>query len=149
MTKLSPHFTVEEATFSQTAVRLGIPNYPDAETLANMEQAAEGMEAVRSLLKKPVNINSWLRVLRLNRAIGSKDTSDHVNGWAIDFTCPQFGTPLEICRAIVASGIEFSQLIFEGTWVHISFNPAKIEQREVLTAKFDHLGRASYTRGLP
>lgn len=147
--RLSPNFTLEEATLSQTATRLHIDNQPDAETLANMEQAAEGMELVRSLLGYSIHVNSWLRVLRLNRAIGSKDTSDHVRGWAIDFTCPQFGTPLEICRAIVASEIEFSQLIFEGTWVHISFNPAKIDNREVLTARFDAMGRASYTRGLP
>lgn len=146
---LSKHFTLEEATLSQTATRLHINNQPDAETLANMEQAAEGMEQVRDLLVHPIHVNSWLRVLRLNRAIGSKDTSDHVIGWAIDFTCPKFGTPLEVCRAIYESGIPFAQLIYEGTWVHISFNPANINKREVLTAKFDSRGRATYERGLP
>lgn len=146
---LTNNFTLEEATFSQAATRLNINNQPDAETLANMEQAAEGMEQVRDLLGHSIHVNSWLRVLRLNRAIGSKDTSDHVKGWAIDFTCPKFGTPLEVCRAIYESGISFSQLIFEGTWVHISFNPASIHKREVLTAKFDSKGRASYMRGLP
>ena len=144
--KLSDHFTLAEATLSQTATRIGIDNTPDEGTIHNMRLASAGMEQVRYFLGHSINVNSWFRCLRLNRAIGSKDSSAHVQGWAIDFTCPAFGTPLEICKEIIASGIEFDQLIYEGTWVHISFHPAM--RGQVLTAEFNN-GITRYKKGLP
>jgi len=122
--RLSTHFTLEEATTSQTASRKGIDNTPDDIELAAMLHAASKMEEVRTLLGHPITVSSWFRSHDLNRAIGGSPTSDHVNGYAIDFSCPQFGTPYEIAKAIEESGIEFSQLIHEfGRWVHISFRP--------------------------
>ena len=66
MSNLSEHFTLEEATFSDTAVRQGINNQPDAKQLENMKIAAEGMEKVRALLNKSIHVNSWLRLPELN-----------------------------------------------------------------------------------
>jgi len=68
---LSTNFTLEEATFSETAVRMGIPNEPSSEQLENMKKAAEGMEAIRKLLGKPIRVSSWLRLPAVNQAIGS------------------------------------------------------------------------------
>lgn len=144
--QLSEHFSLEEATFSQTATRMGIANQPDDRTLSNMVLAAKGMERVRDLLGHSIHVSSWFRCLRLNTAIGSKPSSDHITGWAIDFICPKFGTPLEVCKAIVASDIAFTQIIQEGRWVHISFNPNK--SRSILTAHFDAAGHATYQNGL-
>ena len=143
--KLSEHYTLEEATFSETALRKGIANVPDDATLARMQITAIGMERVRSLLGYRIHVNSWLRNLLVNRAVGSKDSSDHVLGYAVDFTCPDYGTPLEICKTLVASDVNFSQVINEGRWVHIAFNPAK--ERSVLTAHFVN-GQVTYTKGL-
>ena len=42
--QLSEHFSLEEATHSDTATRLGISNQPDAQQLENMKTAAAGME---------------------------------------------------------------------------------------------------------
>lgn len=127
MTALSAHFTLDEAVLSQTAARLGIANDPDLATVRNMKQAALGMELVRlELGGLPININSWYRSQDLNHAVGSKPTSDHITGFAIDFTCPKFGSPLKIVQAIKASNIQYQQLIWEfGSWVHISFNGFK------------------------
>ena len=130
MTQLSAHFGLDEAVFSQTAARLGIPNDPPLATAVNMKQAALGMELVRlELGGLPININSWYRSPDLNHAIKSKPTSDHITGFAIDFTCPKFGTPVQIVQAIKASNIQYQQLILEfpenGGWVHISFNGQK------------------------
>lgn len=127
MTALSAHFTLDEAVLSQTAARLGIANGPDLATVRNMKQAALGMELVRlELGGLPININSWYRSQDLNHAVGSKPTSDHITGFAIDFTCPKFGSPLRIVQAIKASNIQYQQLIWEfGSWVHISFNGFK------------------------
>jgi hypothetical protein len=74
----------------------------------------------------PITIKSGYRSLALNRAIGSKDTSQHIKGQAADFIAPRFGTPLEIVTALRDSGIAYDQLILEFAgkgrgWVHVSF----------------------------
>lgn len=143
--QLSAHFSLEEAVLSQTATRKGIDNTPTPEIEANMVEAANRMEEVRELLDAPILVSSWFRCLKLNSSIGGSATSAHVRGWAIDFTAPQFGTPQEICLKIQASGIAFDQLIFEGTWVHISFDPQ--QRMQVLTAHFVG-GKTTYTQGV-
>lgn len=130
MSNLSEHFTLEEATFSDTAVRQGINNQPDAKQLENMKIAAEGMEKVRALLGKGIRVNSWLRLPELNVAVGGSKISSHMDGWAIDFTCAGFGDPLAVCKAIEASDIKFDQMIHEyGRWTHISFAPELRQQK--------------------
>jgi putative chitinase len=130
MTQLSEHFTLDEATYSETAARMGIPNQPDERQLANMKKAAEGLEQIRALLGKPLHINSWLRLPDVNVAVGGSKVSSHMDGWAIDFTCKEFGTPYEVCKAIEASGIKFDQMIHEfSRWSHISFAPEMRQQK--------------------
>ena len=143
--KLTENFTLGEFTRSETAQRFGIKNEPDADQLDNLRYNAEHMEMVRDLLGCPIHISSGLRVVEINRKIGSKDTSDHVKGLATDFEAPQFGSPLTICRAIEASNLPFKQLIFEHTWVHISWDPeADRPKREVLTL----MPGVTYARGI-
>lgn len=125
MTQLSEHFTLEEATYSETAVRNGINNQPNEQQLENMKTAAAGMEKVREILGgKGIHVNSWLRLPEVNVAVGGSKVSSHMDGWAIDFTCAGFGNPLEVCKAIEASGLKFDQMIHEyARWTHISFAP--------------------------
>lgn len=123
MNYLSPHFTLAEFTASETAARRGIDNTPPPAVMAALLKTAQGMEAVRVRLGgAPITVSSGFRSLELNRAIGSRDTSQHVKGEACDFICPRFGTPRQVVDAIKDSGIEFDQLILEfNRWVHISF----------------------------
>lgn len=126
---LSEHFSLEEATHSDTAIRLGINNQPDARQLENMKKAAIGMEQVRALLGKSISVNSWIRLPEVNVAVGGSKVSSHMDGWAIDFVSP-FGTPYAVCKAIEASGIKFDQMIHEyGKWTHISFAPEMRQQK--------------------
>ena len=146
MTKLSEHFTLEELTFSATAQRKQIDNKPPAEVLENMKRLAAGLEEVRAALgNKPMRINSGYRSPRLNRAVGGARLSAHMAGYAADFVCPEFGSPLKIVKALAATGIQFDKLIQEGTWVHISFAPEA--RRQLLTAHFGPNG-TSYTAGV-
>mgnify|MGYP000010404259 CR=1 FL=1 len=125
---LSEHFSLEEATHSDTAIRLGINNQPDARQLENMKKAAIGMEQVRALLGKSISVNSWIRLPDVNVAVGGSKVSSHMDGWAIDFVSP-FGNPYAVCKAIEASGIKFDQMIHEfGRWMHISFAPEMRQQ---------------------
>jgi len=128
VTRITPHFTLEELTFSNTAVRLDINNTPDEEALKNLKTLAEGLEHVRTKLDgNAIRISSGYRSLQLNRALRSKDTSFHVRGLAADWTCPGFGSIDDVMRCIAESGIEWDQLIYEyGSWIHIAF-PAEGE----------------------
>jgi putative chitinase len=129
---LSDHFSLEEATHSDTATRLGISNQPNAQQLENMKVAAIGMEKIRELLASPINVNSWIRLPEVNVAVGGSKVSSHMDGWAIDFVCRGFGTPLEVCKAIEKSNIKFDQMIYEfgdKGWTHISFAPEMRQQK--------------------
>lgn len=130
MEDLSKHFTYKEGTYSKKAVELGVDNSPSTLQLANMKVAAQGMELVRELLgSKSIGVQSWLRLPKVNVAVGGSEKSAHMDGFAIDFRCDGFGSPYEICKAIAASEIKYDQLIHEYSmtpdkgWVHISFDP--------------------------
>jgi hypothetical protein len=69
---------------------------------------------------KPIMISSGLRTKKVNDAVGSKDTSQHRLGCAADFKVPGM-TPDEVVKAIIASGIDYDQVICEfDRWTHIS-----------------------------
>ena len=122
-TQLSLHFSLKEATDSNKATENNISNIPSAQIVSVMVKTASKMEEVRQLLKQPIDINSWYRCPELNIKVGSKSTSQHLNGEAVDFISPQFGTPTQIVQYLKANkdSIGFDQLILEHTWVHISF----------------------------
>ena len=147
---LSEHFTLAEATLSQEAARKGIDNSnPSSEIIVTASKTAVKMEKVRaSLGSKPIHANSWIRCLALNRALGSKDSSAHVKGEAVDFTAPQFGSPVDVCRKLIEDQvlINFDQLILEHTWVHISWNsiPNSKQRNQVLSLLQD----GGYAKGL-
>lgn len=132
---LSRHFTLEELIFSETAARRGIDNTPPAAVVEVLRRTAQNLELVRDLLGDvAIRVTSGFRCLALNRAIGSKDTSAHVRGLAVDFVAPGFGSPAAICRKIDDSLLSFDQLIHEHTWVHIAWAaPDRMARREVLT----------------
>lgn len=130
--KLTEHFHLEELTI--TNVR-GVDNTPNSEISVNLMKTAEQMERVRVLLdNQPISVNSGYRSPGVNKLVGGAPKSAHMRGWAVDFICPRFGTPLEICQKLSKSDLNFDQLIEEGTWVHISFedNPMR---RQVLSKK--------------
>jgi zinc D-Ala-D-Ala carboxypeptidase len=123
VTHLTPHFTLEELTMSQTAERKGISNKPTATVLTNLQRTAETLEKVRVILgEKPIHISSGYRSPKLNTAIGGAKNSAHQYGLAIDFSCTDFGTPLAICKKLEPhmKALEIDQLIHEyKTWVHL------------------------------
>lgn len=134
-TQLSETITLEQATFSATAQRLGIDNsVTDPEMLTTLKYTAARFERVSLLLMRQVHIDSMYRCLELNRALGSSDKSQHVKGQAVDFICPEFGTPMDIVKKLsgYAELLDFDQLIQEFGWVHISFIPTG-GRRQILT----------------
>lgn len=148
---LSPHFSLEELTVSQEAVRMGLDNTPDPMQVNNLREVATTLEQVRHVLgDRPIVVSSGFRSPQVNHLVGGSDNSAHLDGLAADFICPAFGTPIEVARAIVAAGIEFDQLIFEGTWVHLGLAGGALPRprRQVLTAFFSPGRKTTYLSGL-
>ena len=139
--KLSPHFTLEELTVTNKP----LDNSPPNNILEVLRTTAFFMEQVREVLgNAPIKINSGYRSPEVNKAVSGSKTSAHLFGYAVDFTATG-QTPYTIANVLARSDIKFDQLIYEGTWVHISFDPKM--RREVLTAH--HNGdTTTYTKGL-
>lgn len=145
--KLSEHFTLEEATFSATAVSRGLENIPDSVQLGRMKYTAANMEIVRTILgNQPIKVNSWYRGPAVNAAVGGVSTSQHSRGEAVDFTAPWHGLPLEVCKTLMEHKglIGYDQLIYEQTWIHISFVQGKKPRGNELT----FLGKGNYKAGI-
>lgn len=127
MTLLTEHFSVEEMTHSQVASRYGIDNTPKPEVTAALRRTCEGLERIRSLVGKPVNISSGYRCSQLNKRVGGVPGSQHVRGEAADINVPGLA-PEELARLIAENkaAIGYDQLILEypgrNGWVHVSFN---------------------------
>jgi len=134
---LSKHFTVEEFILSDTADRHGIDNDIPAAYLPNAKRLCETiLEPLRAAFECPVIILSGYRNIVVNRLVGSSDGSQHTKGLAADFRLSFTGfTPLEVCRWIERSNMEYDQLIHEfGRWVHVSVAPeGKKPRRQELT----------------
>jgi hypothetical protein len=118
---LTPHFTLDELTASESAERNGWDNTPNDAELENLKRLADMLEQVKVVLGgKPIMINSAFRSKKVNDAVGSKDTSQHRIGCAADLRVPGM-TPDEVVRKVIASGINFDQIIREfDRWTHIS-----------------------------
>ena len=125
---LSKHFTLKELTKSQTATRLGINNMPRKHALARLKALAfHVLEPVRVHYGIPFTPSSGYRCVKLNRAVGSSSTSQHVKGQAADFEIPNI--PNRSLADWIRTHLIFDQLILEfhnpnvadSGWVHCSY----------------------------
>ena len=144
--KLSAHFSLDEFTQSNTAERLNIDNSLPPELLQTAQNTADMMERIRLALGgKPILITSGYRCPDLNKAIGSGPGSDHPKAMAVDFKCPEFGTPYEVARFLAQqmTGLGIGQLIYEQTWVHVSTRHPDKAVNTILTMR-----KGAYSPGI-
>ena len=114
---LSANFTLEELTVTS---HRQFDNTPPALAIANLTRLAGLLEKVRSIINKPVLINSGYRSKEVNDSVGSKDSSQHRLGCAADFHIVGM-TPDQVVKAIISEKLPYDQLIREfDSWVHIS-----------------------------
>lgn len=126
---ISKHITYEEATKSQTAVRRGIDNTPNAQQLEAMKLVAEKIfEPIREHFGIPIAITSFYRSPALNKAVGGAKNSQHVLGEAIDIDGQVLGgVSNSTIYKFVKDNLAFDQLIWEygnaaePDWVHVSY----------------------------
>lgn len=136
--QLTPHFSLAELTVTKTK----IDNTPPKDVVEVLRTTAFYMEKVREILGNvAITINSGYRSPDVNRAVGGTSNSSHTYGYAVDFTA--YGhTPLTISNILAKSNLKFDQLIYEKTWVHISFDPRM--RGNILTLK----GKGKYVKGI-
>jgi zinc D-Ala-D-Ala carboxypeptidase len=134
--QLSEHFSLDEMTRSQTALRLGIDNTPSAAVIANMRiLCATILEPARKLLNCPMHTDSGYRSPALNGAVGGSRTSAHMDGRAEDFI--PIGMSLqEAFDKLRRSDLPYDQIIIEcNAWIHIGIAPyGDPPRRQAMTA---------------
>jgi len=113
---LSEHFSLEELTFTN---HREFDNTPAQVQIDNLTRLAEFLETVRTLLGKPIMIDSAFRSPEVNQAVGSSSVSQHLRGCAADIRVPEM-TPDEVVKVIYDAGLPYDQLILELGWTHIS-----------------------------
>ena len=149
--QLSKHFKLEEFEKSMTATRKGIENKAGSGEIKNLTDLCYAvLEPVRAKFEKPVFITSGYRSEQLCEAIGSKKTSQHTRGEAVDFEIMGISN-LQLALWI-QNNCDFDQLILEfwkekeganSGWVHCSYKEGS-NRKQVLT--FD--GK-EFKNGLP
>lgn len=142
---LTEHFTLDELVASQIATRRRIDNRPGPVEVENLRRVAGVLEQVRALVGAPVDISSGYRCPMLNMAVGGAKNSAHVQGLAADINVRGMD-PRALAALIRDSEIQFDQLIYEGTWVHLGLAAGKA-RRQVLTATFAP-GGVIYSQGI-
>ena len=109
MTKLTEHFSKEEFD-----CQCGCGNGD----IVISENLVFELECVRIHYGKPMRINSGIRCLSHNRKIGSRDTSSHIKGLAVDIGCRDMGTRLELVKHLLRDA-EFTRIGFHREFIHV------------------------------
>ena len=83
------YFQLSEFLESETAMTLGIENFPSWDEVERMKKFTnEVLDVIRSHWGQPLLLSSGYRVPALNAAVGGSPTSDHQNGLAVDIKLP-------------------------------------------------------------
>ena len=142
---LTENFSLEELTHTD---HREFDNTPNDVELSNLTRLAEFLEQVRTLLGKPIFINSAFRSKLVNDAVGSKDTSQHRIGCAADLRVVGM-TPDEVVKAIIASDLNFDQIIREfDRWTHISIPNSIHNQPRKQALIIDRSGTRLYSNAV-
>lgn len=145
--QLSKHFTLDEFTFSQTAVRNGLDNTPSPAVIANLQNLCNNLlEPLRERVG-PIRITSGYRSSLVNSRVGGASNSQHLYGEAADIVVP--GMSVYDVACLVRDEFKYDQVIQEfGRWTHVSLRPNPTQNRmQPLTAMLKD-GQTVYVGGI-
>ena len=147
---ISKQISEKEATKSVTALRLGIDNTPDGDTLNNMKIVAEKIfEPLREYVGGAIKINSFYRSSALNEAIGGSTRSQHCKGQAMDIDDIYGHKTNKEMFVWIKDNLDFDQMIWEfgnednPDWVHVSYVSEDKNRNRILKAVRDE-GKTKY-----
>ena len=144
---ISKYITYQTATKSNTAIKFGIKNEPNAQQLENMKLVGKIYDEVREFIGKPLIVSSFFRNEALNKKLGGSKTSLHCSGAAIDIDSTDNVYNKQIFDYI-KSNCEFTELIWEfgndtkPDWVHVAYNGKN--EKEILVAYKDSNNKTKY-----
>lgn len=155
---ISKYISLDEATKSPTAKRLGIENKPTKDHLENMRRVAINVfDKVREHFSVPIGVSSFYRSQELNDAVpGSSKTSQHRTGEAIDIDADIYGnvTNLDIFNYI-KDQLVFDQLIGEypdasgkWSWVHVSLKKSGNRKQVLVKLKDKYIPYDQFKVGM-
>lgn len=140
--KISKNFNLSEFIDSPTATRLGYNEQfqpPDIVIDSIENLVIKLIQPIRDTLSGYIVVSSGYRCKRVNDAVGSKDTSQHLKGEAADLTYYEGGVKnnKKLYDAILHSGLEFDQLIneFNLAWVHVSLKLNGVNRKQQVIIK--------------
>ena len=147
---ISKHISEKEATKSVTALRLGIDNTPNGDSISNMKLVAEMVfEPLRQWVRGPIKINSFYRSPALNEAIGGSSKSQHCQGRAMDIDDVYGHKTNKEMFDWIKNNLDFDQMIYEfgneenPDWVHVSYVSEDKNRNRILKAVRDD-GKTKY-----
>ena len=124
---LTRNFTLSELIKSDTAIRKGINNNPNAEQIEKLKALCENiLQPVRDHFGR-VKVTSGFRSVELCLAIGSSERSQHAKAEAADFECP--GVDNAELADWIHKNLTYDQRILEfytpsepnSGWIHCSW----------------------------
>ena len=146
--ELTRNFTLEELTKSDTAIRKGINNNPNAEQIEKLKVLCEKiLQPVRDHFGR-VKVTSGFRSPELCQAIGSSANSQHARAEAADFEC--VGVDNAELADWIKRELPYDQLILEyytpgepnSGWIHCSWIPEGRRAQFMHAYKFE--GKTKY-----
>ena len=126
---LSRNFTLQELIKSDTAIRKGIDNNPNADQIEKLKTLCETiLQPVRDHFGR-VKVTSGFRSEQLCVALGSSINSQHAKAEAADFEV--MGTDNAELADWINKNLDYDQLILEfytpgepnSGWIHCSYTP--------------------------
>lgn len=131
--QLSRHFRLSEFTRSATAIRYGIDNEPDIETVEALQSLCVNvLEPLRERFGV-IRITSGYRCLRLNEKIGGSRTSQHLLGEAADIHVGSIDTARKYFN-FVRDNLDYDQMLLEMKGgrvhcLHVSYSAGRVNRR--------------------
>lgn len=155
MNSLSKYLTLEQAVKSDTALRMGLDNTPNAEQIEALRHWGIYIwDKVKGKFTKAYT-TSVFRGPELNAAVKGSLKSQHCKGEAGDIDSHSNAYNLEIFKWIIKN-VNFDQMIAEfptddgPSWVHCSYNVKNnglLNREEILVATGTKTGAgATYTK---
>ena len=146
--QLSRNFSLLELTKSDTAIRKGIDNNPNADQIEKLKLLCENiLQPVRDHFGR-VKVTSAFRSVELCLAINSSANSQHAKAEAADFEV--MGTDNAELADWIHKNLPYDQLILEfytpgepnSGWIHCSYIPE--QPRKQFLHAFKKEGRTKY-----
>jgi zinc D-Ala-D-Ala carboxypeptidase len=151
--KVSDNITFKEATKSSDAIRLGIPNLPNAVQLENMILVATKVfHPIREHFGVGIGISSFFRSPAVNAKVGGAKKSAHMDGEAMDIDADIFEKQITVDGKLVdltnkmifdyiVKNLTYDTIIWEfgnanePAWVHVSYSKTNNRKRKLRAYK--------------